>query len=128
MLFVGGDFDIKDVVDLYNAESAENLPNVICILEQGLLLNTRVQPTADGGLAMTTVNLVPEFNVTPPGGHFDRWTFVSYGNSETRAACSFAALWLLLNQHLRSCVLSDPDLQAYLRDWVTFEKGQTINP
>lgn len=126
MLFVGGDhFEITDVSDLYKTEPPENLPNVVCILDQGLLLYIKIQKKEEGPYAFKSINIVPEF-VTKTEGQEDHWAFIPYGDNSNRPAMTFGVLWFLLMEHLRDCILSEPRLLQYISDLVSFEAGMVI--
>jgi hypothetical protein len=126
MLFVGGDhFGIADVRDLYKTELPENLPNVVCILDQGLLLYARMQKQDGGHYVFKSINLIPEF-ATKTDEQENRWAFVPYGDNSNRPAMTFGVLWFLLMEHLRSCLLSEPRLMQYISDLISFEAGEVI--
>ena len=43
MLFVdSGDFDLDDIIPLYKAASVERLPNVVCLLDRGIVVRSSV--------------------------------------------------------------------------------------
>ena len=127
MFFGGGDtFNMADVAQLYREEAAENLPNAVCILNQGILLNARFEYPPGAGPKQIGLNVVPEFNKAA-AEQFDRWAFLPYGTPETRSAHCLGVLWFLLSEHIRSCVLLEPNLSRYLKSWGAFEHGEVLD-
>jgi hypothetical protein len=123
MLFVSaGDFAHEQVADLFKSTPPRLLPNVVCFLNRGVILNGRAT-TRDGGKhSLRAVNVHPEFNeaLGITDGH---WAEVRFGAPAGRPAASLAFLHFAIVSHLRSCVLLLPDLQPYLQALFNLETG-----
>ena len=123
MLFVNGEkFDPMQIADLFKTTDIVELPNVICFLDRGVVVNAQVQalPDQPGQYSMGTLNLAPEFNskLAEGGG---RWCFVPFGDDATRSASNLGFLWLAITNHLNSSILMRPDMLAYLNS--LFSRG-----
>jgi hypothetical protein len=115
MLFVDGDdFSLDHVREIYSLKPAAELPNVVCFLNKGIVVNMRFTVSAPGAARKwPSLNLLPEFH-QPAAGEMDRWAFVPLGTEDHPLAASLAVLYFSLVTHLSSCILHKPDLLAYL--------------
>jgi len=124
-LFVDGDrFDPAALQPLYSSTKVPELPNVVCILNKGILLNAVIdQP--DGYTKLGPVNLVPEFNEAL-GITGARWVFVPFGEEDFRIGASFAFLYFAIVTHLRSVLLMQPNLHTYMEGFFPHKMGVVI--
>lgn len=126
MLFVNsGDFAPSQLNELYKNTTVAELPNVICLLDKGIVVNVQVLVNERGELAVGSLNAVPEMSVGYLGGS-GHWAFIPYGDDSTRPGSNFAALWFLLINHLRSTTLLAPNMLTYLDQLFTYESGELI--
>jgi hypothetical protein len=110
LLFVNsGDFKIEQVADLYINTSVEDMPNIACWLDHGVILYARL---AKNGLGQY---LPMEYLLSP---HLDRssgkehaWVLSQWGAEDRRRGSNLAALIGSLSQHLADCILEPPNLQ-----------------
>jgi hypothetical protein len=116
MLFVqANDFDVEHIVDLYASKPADELPNVVCFLDKGTLVNVGGPDLGAGRAGWPLYNLHPEFN-KPQQGWANRWAFLPLGLPDAVLGGNFAFLYFALGTHLRSCILMPPNLLAYLSE------------
>jgi hypothetical protein len=114
MLFAdSGDFSAEDIGGFYMSTPPSDLPNIVCLLDAGVLLNMTVFRTDDGSLFPYQINTIPEFNNKTPMPE-NRWCFLQMGPEEFRAGANLATLYYLLHGHLSSCQLSRPSMTAYM--------------
>lgn len=124
MFFVdAGDFRIEDVTDLYQTQPKGKLPNIVCLLNKGLIVNALtlvegneqqiwqpLQPIRPSG-----ISLVPAFNDNYPSeGIQDHWVLTRYQTNDQQLAAHFGVLYSMLATHLRECQLTAPNLVKYI--------------
>lgn len=130
MIFVNSnDFQLEHLVELYLSTPLPNLPNMICFLDRGILVNVSGKTEASDFVVTGPISVVPEFNTEVPG-QVNRWVFYPFEATGIPLAISLASLYFSLLTHLQSCVLGIPDIQAYqkaLLPSATFT-GQMITP
>lgn len=113
MVFVdSGDFAGEDVASPYRETPVDLLPNIVCFLNGGVLIN-QAQATVDGK-RVTKINPTPEFNSPGKEGVVNQWSLLLLGTEGTRCAYSLVALHFFLAAHLSICKLMAPDMTAYL--------------
>jgi hypothetical protein len=115
MLFVSGEsFDLLNSGDVFKTTEVALLPNVICLLDRGIVVNAQTKTlTAMGQASLGPVNINPEFNAqltTAPS----RWCFVPFGDDMTRSGSNLGFLWLTLMSHLDASFLMRPNMLTYL--------------
>jgi hypothetical protein len=112
MLFVSeGDFEASQLAELYQNTPVEFLPNAVCILNAGLIVNCRLPV---GEQAPTPhVMLRPEF-AEPQDGFEDRWCLLQFGDQDMRTGSNLVALYSLIVEHVTGCRLVPPNMRAYL--------------
>jgi hypothetical protein len=116
MFFVNsGAFELQKIVNFY--ENTENfyLPNTICFLDKGILLNCNADPYLR---KLGDVNLDLEYKQ----GRRNHWAFVPFGNEKNRSAASLAYLIFSLNSQISAMRLSNPDLHKYFHSFFAHEK------
>lgn len=123
MFFVdAGDFSAEDVIDLYQTRPPDTLPNIVCFLERGVIVNVvthfaedkrhnwgPLQPMLEPG----TINLNPARNMQSEDIRH-QWVLKDYGTNGQHMAAHFGTLYYMLATHLRECRLTAPDLVAYI--------------
>jgi hypothetical protein len=80
------------------------LPNVTCILDQGIIVNVQRDKLEKNELK---INLYPEF----VNRENNEWVLLKF-NSSGKTLGSF---YFLILEHLNTCVLSQPDMLAYMQ-------------
>ena len=127
MVFIdSNDFQIADVEELYSSTPDSELPNILCLLDKGVVLNAKVPVGAEGDTPLSSINIHPEFN-TETAGETNNWIFVPFGTLENRIGANFAFLYFVLAQHLGSCLLEPPNLLQYLNRMFAYEGGQLLS-
>lgn len=117
-----GDFLIEDVIDLYQTRPRGELPNIVCFLNKGVIVN-RVTHTDASKLPLWgplqpllqlgVINVTPAHNLqTEDVQH--QWVLLEYGTTDQQTAAHLGTLHSLLATHLRECRLTVPNLVAYL--------------
>lgn len=86
------------------------LPNVFCILKKGIILCADKKKLTENKLLIA---LYPEF---ASGDDYEWYLYETKRESE-----SLAILYYLLNEHLRLCLLKQPDMMEYLFQMYNFE-------
>jgi len=114
MLFVESKDDplalLKEiVVELTSADRP--LPNAICILDRGLVLNCTFIQKPSEHERLGNINVMPEF-----AREVNRaWCLLPFGSEEFREGANLGVLVALLIEHINSCMLQQPDLLRYMR-------------
>lgn len=117
-----GDFRLEDVIDLYQTQPADKLPNIVCLLNRGVIVNAVTHFEEDkrhnwgplqSMLQPGMINLIPARNIL----HEDvrhQWVLLEYGATDQQLAAHFSTLYSMLATHLRECRLTAPNLVAYV--------------
>ena len=116
LLCVNGEkFDVTHIAELFRTTAAGDLPNVICLLDRGIVVNAQIlpEPNENGQYQIGPLNLAPEFNAELAGGN-GRWCFIPFGDENIRAASNLGFLWFALIHHLQASVLMRTDMLVYL--------------
>ena len=113
MLFVESKDDplpaLKEVIgDL--TSSAQPLPDAICILDRGLVLNCTFRDVASGGERLGNINVMPDF--ATDGNR--AWCLMPFGAEEHREGANLGVLVALLIEHINSSLLLQPDIFQYM--------------
>jgi len=124
MVFVdSNDFAIEDIKQLLNDTDNKYLPNIICLIDKGVILKTRVTKVQTG-YALGPIHLFPEFIKEDEKVNYE-WVFLEFGEEENRAAANFAFLIFSLNEHLKNCLVLRPEIFNYFNGMFK-HKGQII--
>jgi hypothetical protein len=107
-----GDFRVPDMEKLYSSMPIERLPNVLCLLNRGLLVNCSVPDNRQSG-EPPRINITPEFNVERPG-YANKWVLLEPRDDENALGMSLAGLFFMITSHLRTCRLMPPNMAEYL--------------
>ena len=118
-----GDFRVEQLRDLYLTRPESDLPNIVCILNKGLIVNTashvwrnsrrkreqveQVQPDV--------ISLIPARNdeYRNRGVQF-HWVLTEHGDNDKSLAANLANFYYPLIQHLQHCQLTVPNLTEYV--------------
>lgn len=113
MLFVNsGDFSIEDIQEIYKERKAIELPNIICFLDKGLIVNFRSNVEESKSINLGTIDLIPEFN---DNALKNEWLLINISNSDENVIGSnFSFLYLAIINHLKSSLLKETNMLPYL--------------
>jgi len=118
-----GDFDIEQIRDLYQTQPESELPNIVCILNKGLIMNTashnwnnpqqKWEPVKQGQPG--SISLIPANNdeYRKRGVEF-HWVLTEHGDNDQSLAANLANFYYPLIQHLQHCQLTMPKLTEYV--------------
>lgn len=111
--FIGSSDKLKPsfINKTYKSTDWAYLPNVTCILDQGIIVNVQRDKLDKKELK---INLYPEF-ITKEGNEWVLLKFDSPGKT-------LGSFFFLILEHLNTCVLSQPDMLSYM------QKLFSINP
>lgn len=116
MFFVAAnDFVWNDLKELFSQTANRFLPNVVCLLNKGLILNVSSEQNDDGTLNITRLLPNPEFQEATK--ETNGWAFLEFNplpSGEAPMGSNLAYFYYFLSEHLRSCVLLSPDIFTYL--------------
>jgi hypothetical protein len=125
MLFVSSnDFKIDQIRDLYSTRPASDLPNILCFLDKGVVVNAKIIAN-EFSSSLGSINMFPEFdkNAQKFSSH---WVFIPFGNDENRMGINLCFLYFIIASHLKSCILMSPDLLTYFSHLFSYEDGVLI--
>jgi hypothetical protein len=121
MFFVdGGDFKFQDLMAVYSSTEDKFLPNVICILNRGILVKAQSE-----GSTLGSIELFPEF-ISPENASEYKWAFLELGEGTDPLAAHLAFVHFALNQHLRNCIVTRPDLMKYFAHLFKLKAGSVF--
>jgi hypothetical protein len=125
MLFVNsGDYDHDNISDLFRSTQVSELPNIICFLDKGVVVNAKITRLSNGTFNLGSIHTHPELDI---GDTTDaHWVFIPFGNDENRIGISFGFLYFCLLLHVKRCALRTPDLLQYLNRFFTFENARIL--
>jgi hypothetical protein len=118
-----GDFDIEQIRNLYRTRPESELPNIVCILNEGLIVNTasriwnnsqqKWEPVKQGQPG--SISLIPAGNdeYRKRGVEF-HWVLTEHGDDDKSLAANLANFYYPLIQHLQHCQLTMPNLTEYV--------------
>jgi len=96
----------SQINDIINKTDWFYLPNVICILDKGLIININKELINNGKLSM---NLYPEFIPSDEKNNYE-WIFLEFDKSNN----NLGSLYYSILEHLNSCVLKNPEMLIYM--------------
>lgn len=117
-----GDFQIEQIRELYQTRPAGELPNMLCMLNKGVIVSTLSHIRKHGRWEAVepnhpqAINLIPENN-DEYQKYFNvqfHWTLIEHGDNEMSAAATLAHFYYPLVQHLQRCQLTLPNLTGYV--------------
>jgi hypothetical protein len=122
MLFVDSkDFQMDHITELYESEPAAHLPNVVCFLDKGIVLNAQIRSDEDGFEILESYDVWPEFYADVSGYH---WCFAPFGEDTNRFGSNLGVLYFMLMEHFMQCILMPPRMLIYLKRCFSYEKRQ----
>lgn len=119
-----GDFRVEQVGDLYRTRPEGELPNIVCILNKGLIVNTashvwknsqqKWEPAEQGKPG--SISLIPAGNdeYRRKQGIKFHWVLTEHGTDDKSLAANLANFYYPLIQHLQHCQLTIPNLTEYV--------------
>lgn len=109
MMFINSsELNSKDLHDYYSITNNSNLPNILVLLDQGVVLNINKE---DFENKIVTINLYPEYEKED-----NIWVLMDL-QSENNVLTYF---YILVIEHLNSTVLTTPDLRKYTSNLFDF--------
>ncbi len=122
MLFVNsGDFKVEDILEIYKERKPIELPNIVCFLDKGLIVNFRTKVEESKSISLNTIDLLPEFNDNQSQ---NEWHLIKICNDENIIGANFAFLYLTLINHLKSSILKDTNMLPYLSNIFSSNIGE----
>lgn len=118
------DFRIEQIRDLYASRPESELPNIVCFLNKGLIVNTtshvwsnsqrKWEPAEQGKPG--SISLIPANNnaFRKKQGLTFHWFLTEHGTDDTSLAANLANFYYPLIQHLQQCRLTMPNLTEYV--------------
>jgi hypothetical protein len=128
MLFVdSGDFEANHVEEIFLNTPAEELPNIVCFLDKGLIVNVRFSLNGFGEKVPVQVNTIPEFNKSIDG-QYNHWAFLNFSKEQDKLAGNWGYLYYLILGHLDFCKLASPNIHTYLLKLFLIPEGLIFEP
>jgi hypothetical protein len=119
-----GDFCVEQVSDLYQTRPEGELPNIVCILNKGLIVNTashewknsKQKCEAAEQWQPSSIGLIPAHNdeYRRKQGIKFHWVLTEHGTDDKSLAANLANFYYPLIQHLQHCQLTTPNLTEYV--------------
>ena len=120
MFFVdSGNFDVKQIVDFFEKTENTFLPNFICFLDRGIILNSNVKMQKR---ELGDIN----FDLTYEQFCQNAWSFVPFGKKDCSMASCLAFVIYMLSTQIQFTTLSRPNMLEYFRNLFSFPKTQTF--
>jgi hypothetical protein len=120
MLFAGrGDFDVKDVVELYSTTAPAQLPNVVCLLDKGLITYTQFDNLSRKDWKAENVSFLsyPARPLVKANRSF-AWTHFSNASEEPRALI-WGVFYSMLVQFLMNTTVKPESPVLYIQQLAT---------
>lgn len=138
MVFVqSNDFEIEQVIELYQSRPASELPSIIYFLDKGLILNANIHWLGKARSSLEPLSPVPPRSafvqfvtngelrgrssvdvMTDQGAEaveaLNHWIFTTFDADKSQLASNFGSFYFLLATHLDRCTLTSPNLLEYL--------------
>jgi hypothetical protein len=128
MFFVNSDdLNYAELDQVYTRKHISHLPNIICFLDRGVVVNARFQ----GNLTPAFLNITPEFNLPKEklGERVsDNWILMPHEQISNHEWVNLCRFYYILMSHLNSCVLDKPYMTAYLSEALRPDEGAFIGP
>jgi hypothetical protein len=130
MFFVNSnDFEIEEVSEIYLKNDVEALPNIICFLDKGIIINNEYAKNGLGQRIPIHFNVTPEFNKFKKNSdREDLWGFFEFGQTEKKEWSHLCSFFYLLLSHLESVKLKTLNLTSYFFGTFLQYKGITFIP
>jgi hypothetical protein len=128
MLFVdSGHFQANHVEGIFLNTPAEELPNIVCFLDKGLIMNVRFSLNDLGEKIPVHVNTIPEFN-TSTDGQSNHWAFLNFSKEQDKLGGNWGYLYYLILGHLDFCKLASPNIHTYPLKLFLLPEGLIFEP
>lgn len=98
----------KDLDSLYNKPENKKLPNILVLLDQGIIFNVNKNDFKNGSI---TINLYPEYETKE-----NVWVLMNL-HDENNVLTYF---YMLIIEHLNATTLSNPDIKKYTSNLFDF--------
>lgn len=98
----------KNLDELYSNPSNKDLPNLLVLLDQGIILNVNKEDFSKG---VVTINLYPEYE-----SNENQWVLLNLYNENNVLTYFF----MLIIEHLNATTLSNPDIKKYTSNLFDF--------
>jgi hypothetical protein len=120
MVFVShNDLKINSLKHLFQNNDDKYLPNVICFLDKGVLVKTKIE-LLNGQKAAGPVQIIPEFIANNKSNEY-KWLFYEFESSAISGSANLAFLLFSLNSHLRDCLVLRPNILNYFNSMFTYK-------
>jgi hypothetical protein len=129
MLFVKSqEAGLDEISSFYQAKHASELPNIVCFLDRGLILNVTYD-YENGREGVRRFNAIPEAS-GPDDDSSHRWVFMPFSEGQG-AGATLAFFFYMLMNYLSLCKLQPPRIVDYINEifpWSEiYEKGKAIS-
>ena len=115
LLFVQSEeLKYSDLTSSISSNHWQNIPNIICFLDKGLVVNINKKSFANGEIK---INLYPEF-LDETDTEENDWAFIRFRDK----ANVLAYLYILIVEHLNTTVLEVPHMLSYLKNMFNINK------
>jgi hypothetical protein len=116
------DFQVADIEEFYTQSRIEDLPNVVCFLDRGVIFHGAFLRDGEGRPIVTQYHLYPKLDAK--AGVENYWTYLNWGLDNHAQNLMF--LHVILSQHIDSCDLEAPNLAHYLLRYLGPWKESTL--
>jgi hypothetical protein len=123
MLFVdSNDFQNEDIEALYAQAKVDELPNVVCFLDRGIVVQAAFGHNGHGDLIANHYHVHP--TVDTQLGRENHWCILNWGPDSDAQNLMF--LQVILSQHIDTCELAPSNLGSYLLRYTGFWKEVAV--
>lgn len=127
MIFIeSNDFIVEDLREYFLSTNVADLPNIICFLDVGIIVNTQVNYEASGKLTTGFINTIPEFNTYSTTGE-NRFMFCPSSDKVYGMGSHLSNLFFVLLSHLEECKLRPSGIKNYLLSMMSFEDLRMVD-
>jgi hypothetical protein len=131
LLFVeGGKFSANDIKELYLNSTSLNLPNLVCLLDKGVILLRKEVEWANGqqnSFYSIHPGFSNEMNLVGHSRQSGNWYFTEFGNAKNRAGANLGFLYSIISSFLTGCSLGTPNMSAYLEHILKVSSSEKIS-
>lgn len=99
-------FSFNHITEVYNSTNWKFLPNILCLYDQGLIINIKKNLLDDG---IFKVNLYPEFL---DNNEDNEWILLTYDKKRS----VLGTLYYMILEHLNTCILGSPNMLDYMQN------------
>lgn len=120
------DFRLEDIREFFLSTNTADLPNTICFLDKGLIINTRISYKSTGELTTGHINIIPEFSETTDTVE-NRFMFCPSNDKKYRKGSHLSNLFYVILAHLSECKLRPAAILSYLESMMEFKDMKMID-